>query len=110
MAKPFQNQCHNFLCRRFYFVKTWRQLDRNVESATGNDANSGTANNSAWQSLSKINATTFSAGDFILLKRGGNWTGTLNPKGSGTSGNPIILSSYGTTVALPLINGNGNTD
>lgn len=81
-----------------------------VDSATGNDANSGTANNSAWQSLSKINATTFSAGDFILLKRGGSWTGTLNPKGSGTSGNPIILSSYGTTVALPLINGNGNTD
>ena len=81
-----------------------------VDSVAGNDANGGTADNGAWQSLSKINATTFSPGDLLLLKCGGSWTNTLNPKGSGANGSPIILSSYGTNPALPLINGNGNAD
>jgi Lamin Tail Domain/Immunoglobulin domain len=81
-----------------------------VDSAAGNDANSGTATNSAWQSLTKINGTTFAAGDILLLKNGSSWTGTLSPQGSGSSGNPIILSSYGTNASRPLINGNGATD
>ena len=81
-----------------------------VDSVSGNDANSGTVSNAAWQSLAKINAKTFSPGDFLLLKNGSSWSGTMNPRGSGTNGNPIILSTYGTNAALPLINGNGNTD
>jgi Right handed beta helix region len=80
------------------------------DSVGGNDSNSGTSSNAAWQTLSKINATTFSPGDFVLLKRGSSWSGTMNPKGSGGAGNPITLSDYGTNTAAPLINGNGNTD
>ena len=81
-----------------------------VDSAAGNDAASGTAMNTPWQSLAKINGTAFQPGDTLLLKRGGTWLGTLNPKGSGASGNPILLSTYGTNAAAPLVNGNGNTD
>ncbi len=81
-----------------------------VDSVAGNDANSGTSSNAAWSSLAKINGTTFAPGDFLLLKNGSSWTGTLSPLGSGTSGNPIKLSSYGTNSSRPLINGNGATD
>ncbi len=80
------------------------------DSVSGSDLNSGTFSNAAWQSLSKVNATTFSPGDFVLLKRGSSWAGTMNPKGSGVAGNPITLSDYGTNTTAPLINGNGNSD
>ena len=78
-----------------------------VDSAGGNDANSGTSENSAWQSIEKVNATTFSPGDQILLKANSMWLGKLNPKGSGASGNPITLDMYG-SGAKPLIDANGS--
>lgn len=81
-----------------------------VDSAGGNDGNSGTVTNAAWQTLAKVNGKLFSAGDEILFKAGANWAGTLSPLGSGTSPNPIVISSYGTNSSMPLINGNGNTD
>jgi len=81
-----------------------------VDSAEGNDANSGTATISAWQSLTAVDGTTFQPGDSIRFKTGGSWIGTLSPRGSGINGNPIIISSYGTNSARPLINGNGSTD
>src|SRR5579859_3075021 len=81
-----------------------------VDSAGGNDGNSGTAANAAWQTLANANGRIFSAGDQILFKTGGSWAGTLSPLGSGTGGNPIVISSYGTNLSMPLINGNGNTD
>ena len=77
-----------------------------VDSASGNDGNSGTIIGSAWQSLDKVNATTFAGGDEILLKAGGIWTGQLWPKGSGSNGNPIVIDKYG-EGGLPLLNGNG---
>ncbi|MFC7677647.1 carbohydrate binding domain-containing protein [Paenibacillus sp. GCM10028914] len=78
-----------------------------VDSAGGSDANSGTDISSAWKSLDKVNAVTFQPGDTILFKRGGSWTGTLWPKGSGTSGAPIVIDQYGSGNS-PFINGNGN--
>lgn len=78
-----------------------------VDSAGGNDSNTGTGTSAAWKTLDKVNAVTFQPGDQILLKRGGSWTGTLWPKGSGTSSAPIVIDQYGTGNA-PLINGNGN--
>lgn len=80
-----------------------------VDSASGDDANSGTATNAAWRTLTKVNATTFAAGDRILFQAGGSWTGTLWPKGSGTTNNVISIGSYGGS-ARPLINGGGATD
>jgi hypothetical protein len=79
-----------------------------VDATGGNDGNNGTAITSAWQSLSKVNGTTFGPGDEILLKAGEQWVGQLSPKGSGSSGNPIIIDKYG-TGNKPFIDGNGMT-
>lgn len=62
-------------------------------STSGNDNNTGLSDAQAWQTLTKVNAFMFSAGDKILFKSGGSWFGTLFPK-SGTSGNPITYGAY----------------
>ncbi|MFD0670687.1 LamG-like jellyroll fold domain-containing protein [Cohnella sp. GCM10027633] len=77
-----------------------------VDSAGGNDANAGTSANAAWQSLAKVNGTTFQPGDRILFKAGSSWTGQLWPKGSGTSAKPIVIDKYG-TGAKPAFHGAG---
>jgi hypothetical protein len=81
-----------------------------VDSTGGNNANSGTTPNSAWQILTKLNGTRFSAGDKILFKTSGSWIGTLSPLGSGATNSAIVISSYGTNAAMPIINGNSNAD
>ena len=58
-----------------------------------------------WNNLDTVNARTFVAGNQILFNRGTICTGQLWPKGSGMSGNPIIISTYG-TGARPIIDGN----
>jgi hypothetical protein len=79
-----------------------------VDSVSGNDANNGTSTSTPWKTLTKVNATTFAAGDYLLFKAGGSWTGQLNPKGSGASGNPIIIDLYDDPNAgKPIIDGNG---
>ncbi|MFD0670686.1 LamG-like jellyroll fold domain-containing protein [Cohnella sp. GCM10027633] len=77
-----------------------------VDAASGNDANAGTSANAAWQSLAKVNGTTFQPGDRILFKAGSSWTGQLWPKGSGTSTKPIVIDKYG-TGAKPAFHGAG---
>jgi len=76
-----------------------------VDSIDGNDANNGTDANTPWKTLAKVNTKTFVAGDRLLFKAGGSWTGTtqLHPLGSGASGNPIVIDMYG-TGAKPIIN------
>ncbi|OJU12453.1 MAG: hypothetical protein BGN88_04305, partial [Clostridiales bacterium 43-6] len=76
-----------------------------VASTNGNDTNSGTSPGSAWQTLNKVNSTTFGPGDTILFKRDCTWVGTLYPKGSGSADGRITIDAYG-TGNLPLINGN----
>jgi len=73
-------------------------------SNTGDDALAGTSGGTAWQNLSKVNATSFLAGDTVLFKRGDTWKGTLTVPTSGTVGNLITFGAYGTGV-LPIING-----
>jgi hypothetical protein len=77
-----------------------------VDAAAGADTNSGLDQSHAWKSLSKVNATTFGAGDRILLKAGSTWTGQLWPKGSGAAGSPVVVDSYG-GGNKPRINGAG---
>jgi hypothetical protein len=67
-----------------------------VDSAGGSDTNDGLSPSTAWQHLSKVNATTFAPGDTILLKAGGSWSEQLFPKGNGASGNTIKIDKYGT--------------
>ena len=79
-----------------------------VDATDGDDSKSGTSEANAWQNLSKVNSTTFSAGDSILFQCGETWSGQLWPKGSGTSGSVITIDKYG-TGDLPLIQGPGGT-
>ncbi|MCU1528940.1 MAG: LamG protein [Frondihabitans sp.] len=77
-----------------------------VSSSSGSDSNSGCSTASPWLTLANVNSTTFTAGNQILFQAGGSWTGELQPQGSGASGSPIIISSYGTGAA-PIIAGGG---
>ena len=77
-----------------------------IDSISGNDANNGLSAATAWQSLTNVNKTAYKPGDSILFKCGCTWSGViLHPSGSGTSGNPIVISKYG-DGSLPQINGN----
>jgi hypothetical protein len=67
-----------------------------VDSAAGDDSKDGRTTATAWKSIAKVNATTFTAGSSLCFKAGGSWTGNLHPLGSGTSAAPIIVDQYGT--------------
>ena len=73
-------------------------------SSSGNDSNSGTDPSSAWQTLSKVNATTFQSGDQILFRRGDTFYGNIVVNISGSSSTPITYGSYG-SGAKPVITG-----
>lgn len=75
-----------------------------VSSSTGNDNNSGLSEELAWASLTKVNSTTFTAGDRVRLKRGDVFRGSIYQTESGTASNYIVYESYG-TGAKPLILG-----
>jgi hypothetical protein len=77
-----------------------------VDAIAGNDSATGLDSTHPWKSLNMINATTFVAGDRILLRAGAIWTGQLWPKGSGASGAPITIDSYG-TGNKPRVDGAG---
>ena len=76
-------------------------------SNSGNDASSGFDANNAWQTIAKVNATSFNPGDTISFKCGDTWSENdpLTPPSSGASGNPIKFTSYGTGDA-PIIKPN----
>ncbi len=77
-------------------------------AAAGSDSNSGTSSGAAWQTIGKVNGTTFAAGDSVLFNRGDVWYGTaLVVPSSGTSGAPITFGTYG-TGANPVIKGSTN--
>ena len=74
-------------------------------AAAGNDANSGTDSGHPWQTISKVNSATFSAGDSILFNRGDAWYGTsLVVSSSGSSGLPITFGAYGSGTN-PILKG-----
>ena len=74
-----------------------------VSASGGSDTNDGLSPATAWKTLTKVSAQTFSAGDSVLLKSGDTWSGeSLELHGSGTSSNWITLSAYG-TGARPAI-------
>ncbi len=70
-------------------------------SSSGNDTDDGTTPATAWQTIEKVNTelgTTITASDIIGFRRGDIFNdGTLDFTGvSGTVGNPITMSTYGT--------------
>lgn len=78
-----------------------------VDSRFGCDDNDGLTPMTPWQSLEKINATTFLPGDEILLAADSVFEGQLHPKGDGTAEAPIRIRSYG-GGRKPCIDGCGS--
>lgn len=89
---------------------TYGGTDYFVDATGGDDSASGTSESEAWQTLGRVNETTFSPGDRILLKAGEEWHDEqLWPKGSGAAGQPIVIDAYGDEDARrPYIATNGN--
>jgi type II secretory pathway pseudopilin PulG len=78
-----------------------------VDATSGDDDSTGLATDKAWQTLEKVNSSSFSAGDNIYFKRGETWSDTLEIPSSGSSGNNITFGAYGTGI-LPVITGGGS--
>ncbi len=106
----FKNYFNLFVIALLVFSATASATTYYVDATDGDDGAAGTSTGTAWQNLSKVNSTTFSAGDSILFQCGETWSGQLWPKGSGSSGSPIIINYYGdANNGYPQINGPGGT-
>lgn len=75
-----------------------------VDASDGSDSNDGCSEGAAWQTLGAVNAASLQPGDTVRLRRGRVWRETLTLPASGTDGNPITISDYG-SGALPIISG-----
>jgi len=79
-----------------------------VDATNGDDSNSGTSEDQAWKTLGHVANQSFSPGDIIGFKRGGNWN--ERPAFSdinGTETDPIIFTAYGNeSDPLPIFDGN----
>lgn len=69
-------------------------------STTGSDSDDGLSSSTPWQTIAKINSSSFNAGDIIHLKGGETFSGSLIITDSGTNSNPIVVTSYGTGRAI----------
>ncbi len=85
-------------------VTTWWYVDC---SAAGNG--NGTSQSSPWNNLASVSAHTFQAGDGLVFATGTACNGQLALRGSGSSGDPIVIglwkSSHGS--ANPILAGGG---
>lgn len=74
----------------------------------GSDTNTGTSITDAWQTIAKVNAVEFLAGDTIFFHTGDTWRETLTVPSSGSDGSPIVFTKYdstGESGADPIISG-----
>ena len=67
-----------------------------VDATGGSDSNDGLSEANAWKTISKVNSSSFNASDIIKFKKGEIWREKLIIPSSGSSGNPITFTSYGT--------------
>jgi len=88
----------------FVFYNSIASATTYYVSSGGSDSNNGTSQATAWQTLTKVNSVTFSAGDHILFRRGDTFYGSIKIKQSGTSTSPIVFGDYG-SGAKPVISG-----
>jgi hypothetical protein len=70
----------------------------------GADSNNGTSTSTPWRTIAKVNGSSFSAGDSVLLKAGCTWREQLTVPSSGAAGSPITFGAYG-TGNKPIITG-----
>lgn len=72
-------------------------------SPSGSDSNNGTSPSTPWQTIAKVNSVTLTAGQNVLFNGGQTFSAAsapLAPVGTGTSGSPITIGSYGTGNAI----------
>jgi hypothetical protein len=76
-------------------------------NTSGSDANPGTQA-SPWQTIGKVNSSTFVAGDRIFFAGGQTFSGPLifTSSSAGTAANPIVVGAYGT--GTPTISSTGD--
>lgn len=75
-----------------------------MDAVDGSDSGDGLSPSTAWRTASKLNQTSFQAGDAILFKRGQTWDDSrIEFKSSGQEALPITLAAYG-AGARPIIN------
>src|SRR5262249_29475519 len=79
-----------------------------VDCSVGADTNVGTSEDQPWDTIARVNHTTFQPGDSILFKRGATCDGMLTPQGSGSPGHPISIGANG-NGPLPVIRGGINS-
>lgn len=73
-----------------------------VDAIAGSDANDGFTPATAWQTITKVNASVFLPGNTISFKRGQTHSGALVVPSSGSAGLQIVFGDYG-SGALPII-------
>jgi|GEM_PF-3105579 len=85
-----------------------------VDAAGGNDRNEGFSPKTAWQTMAKVNDTSFLPGDTILFKGGAVWETQLKPKASGSFEEHIVFDTYrkglGCATLTKGINANGRSN
>ncbi|MBP8083292.1 MAG: hypothetical protein KAZ87_08850 [Spirochaetes bacterium] len=75
-----------------------------VDSASGNDSNSGDSESNPWKSIARVNSQKLQPGDTVLFKRGLNYEGALELTSSGTESDTINFDAYG-SGSIPVFSG-----
>ena len=79
-----------------------------MSSSTGNDNNNG-SQTQPWKTLSKLSNTSLGPGDKVYFKKGDTFRGHYVVNGSGTEGNPITFTTYG-SGNQPILSGSDHDD
>ena len=76
-------------------------------SPAGNDKAAGTTPATAWRTLGKVNSAKLTAGDRVLFKGGGRFTGQLvfTKTDTGDAAHPIEVGTYGSGHATIVASG-----
>lgn len=61
----------------------------------GKDSNDGLTSATSWKTISKVNSSSFNAGDSILFKKGDTWRETLIVPSGGNVNSYVTYSNYG---------------
>jgi len=73
-----------------------------VDATLGDDDDDGTIGE-PWQTIAKVNASSFSAGASILFKKGETWREQLTVPSSGSDGQPVTFGAYGNGDAPKIL-------
>lgn len=78
-----------------YYVSRSDGNDQNCTGLASTPYTSGTQVACPWQSIAKLNVTSFEPGDSVLFKKGDLWREEFIMPSAGVEGNPITYASYG---------------